>query len=94
MLTCQLQLDWKNFALGDPWRIGDWFNSYVKVSPMWTHEERLKELECESSVRQIVCSCSVVTPADVKAFGREVFSRLFVETLIHGNTTVEVGLFA
>jgi insulysin len=30
-----------------------------------------------------------ITPDDVKAFGKEVFRRLYIETLIHGNTTAE-----
>jgi insulysin len=29
----------------------------------------------------------VVTPQDVEALGKEILSRLYVETLIHGNTS-------
>ena len=43
----------------------------------WTHAEKLAEIDH-------------ITPADVKAFGREVFKRMFMETLIHGNMVPEV----
>ena len=32
----------------------------------------------------------VVTPAEVNAFGRNMLKRLFIETLIHGNTSKKV----
>lgn len=32
---------------------------------------------------------SVITPADVEAFGKELFQRLSIETLVHGNTSPE-----
>ncbi|WWC73601.1 uncharacterized protein I206_107573 [Kwoniella pini CBS 10737] len=70
------RLDWKNFALADPYGIALFWDAYVSRETAWTQEERLKELE-------------FVTSADVEAFGKEVLSRLFIETLIHGNTSPE-----
>jgi insulysin len=32
---------------------------------------------------------SAITPSDIEAFGREIFSRLYIETLVLGNTTAE-----
>lgn len=31
----------------------------------------------------------MITPQEVESFGKEALSRLFVETLVHGNTSVE-----
>ncbi|WVQ66403.1 uncharacterized protein L199_004583 [Kwoniella botswanensis] len=70
------RLEWKNFALADPYGIALFWDAYVTRETAWTQEERLKELE-------------YVTSADVEAFGKEVLSRLFIETLIHGNTSPE-----
>ncbi|WWC92904.1 uncharacterized protein L201_007866 [Kwoniella dendrophila CBS 6074] len=70
------RLEWKNFALADPYGIALFWDAYVSRETAWTQEERLKELE-------------FVTSADVEAFGKEVLSRLFIETLVHGNTSPE-----
>ncbi|WRT69793.1 uncharacterized protein IL334_006784 [Kwoniella shivajii] len=70
------RLEWKNFALSDPYGIALFWDAYVSRETAWTQEERLKELEH-------------ITSADVEAFGKEALSRLFIETLIHGNTTPE-----
>jgi hypothetical protein len=33
-----------------------------------------------------------ISPADVQAFAKEVFQRMYIETLVHGNTTPEVSI--
>nr|XP_019043437.1 insulysin [Kwoniella bestiolae CBS 10118]OCF22367.1 insulysin [Kwoniella bestiolae CBS 10118] len=70
------RMEWKNFALADPYGIALFWDAYVTRETAWTQEERLKELE-------------FVTLSDVEAFGKEVLSRLFIETLVHGNTSPE-----
>ncbi|WVR07976.1 hypothetical protein IAU60_005019 [Kwoniella sp. DSM 27419] len=70
------RLEWKNFDLGDPYGIALFWDAYVTRETAWTTKERLAELEH-------------VTAAEVQAFGREILSRLFVETLVHGNTSPE-----
>ncbi|WVF68403.1 hypothetical protein IAT40_003168 [Kwoniella sp. CBS 6097] len=70
------RLEWKNFALGDPWGIAMFWDGYLSRETAWTHDERLKELE-------------FITAEDVQAFGREMLSRMYIETLIHGNTSPE-----
>ncbi|OXG84088.1 insulysin [Cryptococcus neoformans Gb118] len=70
------RLHWKNFGMSDPWKIGRFYNSYATQEIAWTQEEKLKELE-------------YITAADVQAFGKELLTRLHIETLIHGNTSPE-----
>ncbi|WVQ84726.1 hypothetical protein IAT38_006883 [Cryptococcus sp. DSM 104549] len=70
------RLHWKNFAMSDPWKVARFWDAYVTHDPTWTQEEKLAELEH-------------ITAADVQAFGKEVLSRLHIETLIHGNTSPE-----
>ncbi|ORX37612.1 Metalloenzyme, LuxS/M16 peptidase-like protein [Kockovaella imperatae] len=68
-----LRLAWRNFPLNDPYRQVIHWGSYVHSEDVWTPEERLEELE-------------QVTPDQVKAYAKEVLQRLFIETLVHGNT--------
>jgi insulysin len=36
---------------------------------------------------------AVIRPADVKVFGQEVMQRLYIESIVHGNTSPEVRRF-
>jgi hypothetical protein len=40
-------LFWSNFALAEPYRVGDWWSQYATTEKLWTHKERLKALESE-----------------------------------------------
>ena len=46
------------------------------------------------SIRRLFALTPVITPFDVKTFGREVMQRLFIESLLHGNTSPEVSHLA
>ncbi|ORY34641.1 putative A-factor processing enzyme [Naematelia encephala] len=65
---------WKNFKLGDPIHQAVHWDGYAVSQVAWTQDEKLAELE-------------FIKPADVQAFGKEVLQRLWIETLIHGNTS-------
>ncbi|KAK4687449.1 hypothetical protein P7C73_g2681, partial [Tremellales sp. Uapishka_1] len=67
---------YQNFKLSEPYIMAHYWASYVYSEPSWTQEDKLAEIDC-------------VTAKDVKAFGKEVFQRLFIETLVHGDTTAE-----
>ena len=76
--------------MGYPYRQIGYWHSYVTTQTQWTQDEKLVELECGSSstARQwYKMLTTVVTPQDVEAFGKEILSRLHVETLVHGNTS-------
>ncbi|WWD20389.1 hypothetical protein CI109_104865 [Kwoniella shandongensis] len=70
------RLHWKNFNLSDPWKIARFWEHYATQETTWTTEEKLRELE-------------YITAKDVQAFGREMLTRLHIETLVHGNTSPE-----
>ncbi|KAL1412548.1 metalloprotease [Vanrija albida] len=72
----QVKLHWRNFELSTPYSLASYWASYVRGQGQWTQKEKLKEID-------------FVTPADVKAFASELFQRLYVESLVHGNTTAE-----
>jgi insulysin len=71
----QVKLHWKNFELSEPYHVAMYWYSYVSTQAIWTQKEKLAEIEH-------------ITPADIEAFAREVFQRLYFETLVHGNTTI------
>ncbi|KAK8849760.1 hypothetical protein IAR55_005095 [Kwoniella newhampshirensis] len=70
------RMNWKNFAMSDPWKIARFWEHYATQEVVWTQEEKLRELE-------------YITAEDVQAFGREMLTRLHIETLVHGNTSRE-----
>lgn len=70
----QIKLHWKNFELSEPYHVAMYWHSYVSTQVVWTQKEKLAEIEH-------------ITPADVQAYARELFQRLYFETLVHGNTT-------
>ncbi|WVQ84725.1 hypothetical protein IAT38_006882 [Cryptococcus sp. DSM 104549] len=72
----QSRLQWRSFAVGEPYSIARFWNQYATYEQAWTREEKLEELEH-------------ITVQDVQAFGKEVLSRLHIETLVHGNTSRE-----
>lgn len=72
----QIKLHWKNFELSEPYSLASYWSSYVRGQATWTQKEKLKEID-------------FITPADVKAFANELFQRLYVESLVHGNTSAE-----
>ena len=72
----EVKLLWENFPLGDPYRQVMYWQSYTSAERTWTQEEKLKELDH-------------ITPEQVEAFGKEIMGRLFIETLVHGNTTAD-----
>jgi len=45
----QLKLFWANFSLAEPYRVSDWWSQYATMINLWTHSDRLKELESEST---------------------------------------------
>lgn len=71
-LVYQAKMQWANFPLAEPYQVAHYWSSYVTTQRVWTPEEKLKEIEH-------------ISAADVQAFGRELFQRLYVETLVHGN---------
>lgn len=75
-LVYQAKMQWANFPLSEPYQVAHYWSSYVTTQKVWTPEEKLKELDH-------------ITADDVQAFGRELFQRLYVETLVHGNLGAE-----
>lgn len=86
----QLRLSWKNWPLSDPYRIAAFWGGYVTSQSSWTKEEQLQELDCGFAPRLKELTGSVITAADVRTYGRELMQRLYIESLIHGNTSLEV----
>ncbi|KAL7425090.1 metalloprotease [Cryptotrichosporon argae] len=70
----QTKQHWRNFALEEPYHVAPYWTSYAITSRQWTQAEKLAEIEH-------------ITADDVDAHAREIFRRLHVETLVHGNTT-------
>lgn len=75
-LVYQAKMQWSNFPLAEPYQVAHYWSSYVTTQRVWTPEEKLKELDH-------------ITTDDVQAFGKEIFQRLYLETLVHGNLGVE-----
>ncbi|RXK37995.1 insulysin [Tremella mesenterica] len=72
-----LELSWKNFELKPPHSLASYWASYAQCPPnVWTSAERLVEIQH-------------VTAADVQAFAKDAFGRLYVEMLVHGNISSE-----
>ncbi|ODO03593.1 hypothetical protein L198_02442 [Cryptococcus wingfieldii CBS 7118] len=58
----------------DPFESAHYWALYATLVTNWTHEEQLRELES-------------ITADNVTVFGEDLFGRLHIETLIHGNST-------
>ncbi|GMK56588.1 hypothetical protein CspeluHIS016_0304280 [Cutaneotrichosporon spelunceum] len=71
-LVYQAKMQWSNFPLAEPYQVAHYWSTYVTTQRAWSPEEKLKELEH-------------VSADDVQAFSRELFQRMYIETLVHGN---------
>lgn len=75
-LVYQAKMQWSNFALAEPYQVAHYWSSYVTTQRVWSPDEKLKELDH-------------ITAEDVQAFSRELFQRLYIESLVHGNLDTE-----
>ncbi|BEI82680.1 hypothetical protein CcaverHIS002_0305480 [Cutaneotrichosporon cavernicola] len=75
-LVYQAKMQWSNFPLAEPYQVAHYWSTYVTAQRVWSPEEKLKELDH-------------ISADDVQAFSREVFQRLYLETLVHGNLSAE-----
>ena len=62
----------KNFDLDAPYHHAMYYFSYMTQEKLWSHEEKIVELER-------------MTAEDVKAFAPSLLESLFIEGLVHGN---------
>ncbi|KLT45842.1 hypothetical protein CC85DRAFT_239827 [Cutaneotrichosporon oleaginosum] len=75
-IVYQAKMQWSNFPLAEPYQVAHYWSSYVTMERTWSPDEKLKELDH-------------ITPEDVQAFSRELFQKMYMETLVHGNLGVE-----
>jgi len=76
-----------------------YYAHYAEADVMWTLKEKVDELECKLRRNRMMClletdprACNLVcTPEGVDAFAKELFERLYIEGLIHGNMDKEVS---
>ncbi|CAG8520538.1 10649_t:CDS:10, partial [Scutellospora calospora] len=68
----RLQRAYKNTFLDPPHHHATYYLSYLTRDQMWTNEENLEALED-------------ITEQDIKTFYPELFSHLYIESLVHGN---------
>lgn len=72
LIRDQLRRNWNNFHMEEPYSLASYFSRYADSQQQWTPKEKLAELE-------------YITHEDVDRFSREFFSRVWIETLVHGN---------
>ncbi|KAM3578800.1 metalloprotease [Umbelopsis sp. WA50703] len=70
----QLNRSYKNFSLEPPYQHALYYLSYATQDKMWTHEEKLGELDA-------------ITAQDIQEFYPTLISHLHLEALAHGNVT-------
>ncbi|KAJ2957690.1 hypothetical protein NQZ79_g6671 [Umbelopsis isabellina] len=70
----QLSRSYKNFSLEPPYQHALYYLSYATQDKMWTHEEKLGELDA-------------ITAQDIQEFYPTLISHLHLEALAHGNVT-------
>ncbi|KAG0267649.1 Insulinase (Peptidase M16) [Actinomortierella ambigua] len=72
LLREQLARTYRNFQLEAPYQHAMYYMSYLTQEKLWTHEEKLAELQ-------------ELDAQDIQSYFPELLSRLHIEALVHGN---------
>lgn len=68
----QAKRNYENFFMEAPYQHAVYYSAYLLTETMWTQDEKLAVIDG-------------VTPDEVQAYGKDLFSAFFVEMLVHGN---------